>query len=251
VKNPLKMFNNQTFLTMYSGVLTLGLMVTVLSGFTSAPNSPAFDTITVQRINVVEPDGTLRMVITNNNRVPGIIFQGKEYPDFTNRKGSTTAGLYFYDAQATESGGLTFGGRGTTVNRFGHLSFDRYNQDEMLTIDAKDDGTNNVASIAMLDQPNWSIKEYLDLRLSIQNLPPDQQQAAIDQFNQTHPAGVGPRTVLSNQNFPSAPTLSENGLDLKDSAGKDRVNLEIDSSSTPFLQFLDPSGTVTNRYPPN
>jgi hypothetical protein len=254
VKSFLKRFDNQTFLTVYSGVLTLGLAVLVLSGFTAVPNSPSFDTITVQRINVVEPDGTLRMVITNNNRIPGVIFEGHEYPDFGGRKATTAAGLLFYDAQATESGGLTFGGLKDSqgvISRFGHLSFDRYNQDEMFTIDAKDDGTNNASVVAMLDQPNWSIGDYLNLRVSIQNLPPDQQQAAINQFFQTHTPGVGVRTTLSSENYPSAPTLSKNGVDLKDSSGKDRVNLEIDSTQTPFLQFLDPNGTVTARYPPN
>ncbi len=254
MKSFLKRFNNQTFLTVYSGMLTLGLAVILLSGFTSGTNSPAFDTITVQRINVVEPDGTLRMVISNNNKIPGIIFQGHEYPDFTGRKGSTEAGMLFYDAQATESGGLTFGGKKDaqgTISRFGHLSFDRYNQDQMLTIDASDDGTNAASSIEMIDQPTWSMAEYLDLLVSIQNLPPDQQQAAKDRFFQTHPPGAGARTILDNVNEPGAPANNQNGLFLKDAGGKDRANLEIDSSSTPFLDFLDPSGTVTNRYPPN
>ena len=92
---------------------------------------------------------------------------------------------------------------------------------------------------------------YLDLLVKIQNLSPDQQQAAKDQFFQTHPAGAGPRTILNNLNAPSSPSASQNGLFLKDAAGKDRANLEIDSTSTPFLQFLDTSGNVTNRYPPN
>jgi hypothetical protein len=249
----LKRFNNQTFLTLYSGVLTLGLAVMMLSGFTSGTNSPAFDTITVQRINVVEPDGTLRMVISNNKRIPAIIFQGHEYPDFTGRRGDTQAGMLFYDGQGTESGGLTFGGRKDaqgTITRFGHLSFDRYNQDQMLTIDARDDGTNTASSIQMIDQPSWSIADYLDLLVSIQNLPADQQQKAKDQFFETHPPGAGVRTILDNANAPGAPTNNQNGLFLKDAAGKDRANLEIDSTNTPFLEFLAPSGNVTNRYPP-
>ena len=254
MKSFLKRFNNQTYLTVYSGVLTLGLAVVMLSGFTSGTNSPSFDTITVQRINVVEPDGTLRMVISDNNRIPGVIFYGHEYPDFGNRKASTSAGMLFYDAQGTESGGLTFGGKKDSqgnISRFGHLSFDRYNQDQMLTIDASDDGTQAGSSIEMIDQPTWSLQEYLNLLVSIQNLPPDQQQAAKQQFFQTHPLGAGARTILDNVTDLGTPSNNQNGLFLKDAAGKDRANLEIDSTSTPFLDFLDPNGTVTNRYPPN
>jgi hypothetical protein len=249
-----KWISNQKFLTVYSGALTLLVTVTGLSGFASNTTSPTFDTITVQRINVAEPDGTLRMVITNNNRVPGIIFHGTEYPDFGGRKAATTAGVLFYDAQATESGGLTFGGRKDpqgNISRFGHLSFDRYNQDQMFSIDASDDGTNNASTIRLLDQPTWSIEDLLKLEKSIQNLPPDQQQAAIDQFNQTHPPAVGTRTLLSNENFPSAPTASRNVVDFKDAAGHERAILGIDSNAVPSLQILDTAGNITNRFPSN
>jgi hypothetical protein len=249
-----RFFNSQKFLTVYSGVLTLIVTAAALSGFTVGTANANFDTITVQRINVVEPNGKLRMVISNNNRIPGIIFKGHEYADFSGRKAKTTAGILFYDAHATESGGLTFGGRNDAqgnIPRFGHLSFDRYNQDQMFTIDAQDDGTNHASTVKMLDQPSWSIEELLQLLESVQNLPPDQQQAAIDQFLQTHPPGAGLRTLLSNENYPSSPTNSRNLLDLRDSAGRDRARLGINSSGAPSLEFLDENGTVTHRYPPN
>ena len=250
----MKRLTSQTFLTVYSGALTLIVSAAALTGFSSSNTNATFDTLTVQRLNVVEPDGTLRVVLTNNNRIPGIIFKGYEYPDVGNRKSTTAAGMLFYDAQATESGGLTFGGRKDSdgsITRWGHLSFDRYNQDQMFTIDASDDGSNNASSVKMIDQPSWSIKELLDLLVSIQNLPPDQQQAAIAQFRQTHPDGAGVRTLLSNENYPSVPADSRNGLNLTDAAGHERTVLGIDADAVPSLQFLDTSGNVTNRYPPN
>lgn len=132
----MKIFGSQKVLAAYSGVLTLVFAVTMLSGFVDQRGA-RFDTITVQRINVVEPDGTLRMVLTNNRRLPGVIQHGKEYPDFADRKGRTTAGILFYDAEGSESGGLTFGGRKDAqgnIDRFGHFSFDRYEQDQMFAI---------------------------------------------------------------------------------------------------------------------
>lgn len=124
----------------------------------------------IASINIVEADGTLRMVLSNNRRIPNIIVRGREYPDFNNRHASTAAGILFYDAQATESGGLTFGGR----------------------------------------------KELE----RIQSLPPDQQQAEIARFLETHPLGAGTRAILANENGNAA------------------------------LQFLNENGQVTHRYPP-
>jgi hypothetical protein len=57
----------------------------------------------VQRINVVEPDGTLRLVISNQAVFPGVIINGKEYPH-EDRK---SAGILF---STRENGGLIFGG---------------------------------------------------------------------------------------------------------------------------------------------
>lgn len=250
----MKSLTAQKLLATYAGVLTAGVTVALLSGFTDQNANPRFDTITVQRINVVEPDGKVRMVLTNNNRIPGLIINGHEYADYGNRKPTTAAGILFYDAQATESGGLTFGGREDEqghISRFGHFSFDRYNQDQMLTISAADDGTNHRAEIKFIDQPSWPIQEYLDLLDSIQNLPPDEQEAAVAKFFETHPQGAGLRTLLGTQNFPAAPTESRNTLNLRDLEGRERARLTVAPDGTPSLEFLDATGNVTHRYPPN
>lgn len=244
--------NGHKLLATYAGVLTVGVTVALLSGFTADGGNAKFDTITVQRINVVEPDGKLRMVLTNNNRIPGIIIDGHEYADYGNRKPTTAAGILFYDAEATESGGLTFGGKQDAqgqISRFGHFSFDRYNQDQMLTISAADDGTNHRAEINMIDQPSWSIQEYLDLRDQIKDLPLEQQEAEIAKFFETHPAGAGLRTYLGTQNFPSAPAETKNALSLRDVQGRERARMVVTQDGTPALEFLDAAGNVTNRYP--
>src|SRR5712691_364871 len=63
-------------LVAYSTVLT-----TVLAAFTLAGSAAAkiqrFDEIDVHRINVREPDGTLRMVISNHSRLPGVMCEAK------------------------------------------------------------------------------------------------------------------------------------------------------------------------------
>ena len=70
----------QRFLTIYAGVLTVAFAATVLSGFAQTPKKLSLDELNVQRINVREPDGTLRLVISDAATAPGIIIKGKEYP---------------------------------------------------------------------------------------------------------------------------------------------------------------------------
>src|SRR3954467_1116234 len=88
----------------YAGAATAVLGLLLLGGAAS-PRRPTFDEITVQRVNVVEPDGTLRMVLSDHTRLPGIIVHGKERP-FPRPQ----AGMLFYNDEGSENGGLIFGG---------------------------------------------------------------------------------------------------------------------------------------------
>src|SRR5688500_18710476 len=69
-------------------------------------SSPAtkltLEELTVQRINVVEPDGTLRLAIANSARIPDAVVRGKTYP----RSIHGVAGMVFFDGQGQEHGGL-------------------------------------------------------------------------------------------------------------------------------------------------
>ena len=111
-------------LAVYSALLT-----TLLAAFTLAGSAAAkvqrFDEIDVHRINLREPDGTLRMVMSNHARLPGVIVRGKENPPVDR----PYAGMLFYNDEGTENGGLVFGGHrnasGEVVDAGVALSFDR------------------------------------------------------------------------------------------------------------------------------
>lgn len=68
----------------YAAVMTLATAWLALAAV--APAATKFDTIDVQRINVREPDGTLRLAISNHALIPGLIYDGKEYPHPTDPK---------------------------------------------------------------------------------------------------------------------------------------------------------------------
>jgi len=67
----MRFLGSQRFLAVYSGLVTLAFCITILCGFVLSPKRNAFEEIDVQRINLVEPDGKLRMVISDRTRFPG------------------------------------------------------------------------------------------------------------------------------------------------------------------------------------
>ena len=68
----MKLPNSQRFLVVYSVVLTAVFVATIFLGAKqSSSRKEAFNEIDVQRINIVEPDGTVRMIISDTARAPG------------------------------------------------------------------------------------------------------------------------------------------------------------------------------------
>lgn len=68
--------SGQRFLMIYWGVLTAVFVVTVASGFASSPRTMTLEQLDVQRINLREPDGTLRMVMSSAGTSPGTYVKG-------------------------------------------------------------------------------------------------------------------------------------------------------------------------------
>jgi len=141
----------QQVLIAYSAVLSTTFAVVLLMG-ANARRSQAFDEIQVHRINVVEPDGTLRMVISNHDRLPGVIVKGKESPKVDRPQ----AGMLFYNNEGSENGGLIFGGhrneKGEIVDSGGSLSFDKYGASQIVQLAGVDDKDNKFAGLAVNDQ---------------------------------------------------------------------------------------------------
>ena len=233
-------FGNR-FLAMYAGVLTVVFAMTVFSGFAPGSKKTTFEEITVQRINIVEPDGTLRMVISDKTRFPGIILKGQEYPH-PSRK---TAGMLFFNDEGTENGGLIFDGsknKDGQATSSGHLSFDAYEQDQYLSLEAEQKGEKTAQSLILIDRPVYPISELIALTDRIRSLPADQQKAEIAKFSQSH-APQHQRLYLGRDVDKSV------ALKLKDSDGRDRIVLQVAPDGSPMIRFLDASGKVISQLP--
>ncbi len=141
----------QKYLIVYSSVVSTVLLATVLMGAKSETRQ--FDEISVHRLNVTEPDGTLRMVISNKDRLPPVIIKGKERPEMGEPR--PQAGMIFYNDEGTENGGLIFSGRknekGQVLDSGASLSFDRYGAGQTVQLAGVDDSENHFAGLQIND----------------------------------------------------------------------------------------------------
>jgi len=199
----------------YSTVVT-----TLLAAFTLAGSAAArgqgrvqqFDEIDVHRINVREPDGTLRMVISNHARLPGVIVRGKENP----RVDRPYAGMLFYNDEGTENGGLVFGGRrnanGEVVDAGVALSFDRYGgNSQFIQLAGVQDSKNHIVGLTISDTDATSTR----------------------------------RRVFIGHDREGVASVS-----LMDRNGRKRIVLQVTPDGMPSISFLDADGKVVNQLGP-
>jgi hypothetical protein len=218
------------FLKLYALGSSLLFVVLITLGATRELEKKTFGEIDVQRINLVEPDGTLRMVISDKTNFPGIIFKGKEYP----HPDRTSAGMLFFNDEGSENGGLIFGGmkdKDGQPHSYGHLSFDRYNQDQTLTLDANQDGGHERTGVAVNDLPDWPINDLF-------TMPRDQWP----KYLQSH--GPGHSRIFLGRNDDKSASLT-----LKDPDGRPRMVLKVAADGSPVIQLLDQNGKVTSELP--
>jgi hypothetical protein len=227
-------FSNPRFLAAYSGLLTIAFFV-VVAVFGAALHNGTFGTITAHRINIVEPDGTVRLTISNRADFPGAWNHGKEYARPDRRE---AAGMLFMSDEGTEQGGFIWGAGqlpdGSIQNHV-HLSFDQYEENQIFAIDAGQEGEEKFSRITMVDQGIYPIEEKRKANEAIEKLPAEQQDAAWTKFFTTHRSDVK-RMELGRSADGSV------GLQLRDPNGQVRILLSVRPNGEPMIQFMSADG---------
>ncbi|HEX7727367.1 MAG TPA: hypothetical protein VF410_12515 [Rhizomicrobium sp.] len=231
---------NKTIAAYAAGVATTFVAIAAGQAIGAAQNT-SFDTITVHRINVVEPDGTLRMTISNRTQFPGIIVKGKQMPH-TDR--NYAAGMLFFNDEGTENGGLIFGGRSKDghVESGGHLSFDQYEQDQVVNLEQTEENGKRVAGLSISDRPDAPMDFALMSKL--ESMPDSPEKRAQLEKLDAQGAFGQPRVFIGkNQD-------KDSRVNLKDAAGHTRLVLSVTASGAASIQFLDAAGKVIRTIAP-
>jgi hypothetical protein len=230
------------WLLAYSVVMTTGLALSGIGQAVSAPTRSSFDEIDVKRINLREDDGTLRMVLSNTSHFPGIIVRGKERP----HPGRRTAGMLFFNEEGTENGGLTFGGRKDKdgkVEASGHLAFDQYEQDQVITFSQAEHNGRRSAALRVLDRPNRSIEEEIAAGERLAKMPDGPEKTAEIQRLRAEGAGGRSRLVVGKEDGMSV-------VALQDAAGRPRLLMKVMPEGAASIEFLDENGRSLRKLTP-
>ena len=234
------------FLRGYAILMTAAVFVTVLAAFKSpSQQKTRFEEIDVQRINIVEPDGKLRMVISNRPRSIGPIYKGKPF----GYEGGGRPGIIFFNDEGTENGGLTITGSRDSTGRYrasSSWSFDQFDQDQILTLQYADNNGQRRTGITVMDRADRNIYDLVMQRDSIMAMR-DTTARRIALEKLMGPVNGVP--LAANRLYVGRDVTKSAVVNLFDPLGRIRLRLRVDSLGRPSMDFLNDSGRVTFSLP--
>jgi hypothetical protein len=226
------------FLKAYAAVATLLCAVFVLTAFTMQSRKQKFEEIDVERINIVEKDGQVKLVISNKERLPGPgnIVKG----EFGTRAGLKTPGMLLYNEKGDECGGLIFGSR-EQDGKYGAgagLLFDKYNGGQVIGMNYDDGNGNRTVSLRIWDQPDVSPAEQEKNYEEARKLKDGPEKDALRQ-----------QAVAHQRVFIGRASDKHARISLSDANGRPRIRLSVAADGEAKIEFLDVSGKVIQTLP--
>jgi hypothetical protein len=208
-----------------------------------------FGTIDVERINIVESDGTVKMIITNVEQFPNGTTTVNDIVLNKNRK--KRSGMLFFNEDGLENGGLIYDG---SKNENGHISglsltYDRYDGDQVMqlltTDEARGDERRVSSKLTFHDRTaNLSREETDKIMAEIDSIKDKKiRRQKYKEYADQGLIGATPRIMLGK-------TRSQNnGLFLFGDNGEMKAMFYVDKDNNVKLEVYDDQGKVTNSWP--
>jgi len=228
------------FLRLYIVISSLALVFLTTAALRQAGKPQNLGEITVERINVVDANGTLRLVIANKDRMNPGVMDGKVID-----RPRPVAGLLFFNDEGDEVGGLTITGQLRDGIRRANagLMFDQLKQDQTIGLRYQESNGERSAALEVWDRSDRPLSELIT-RLNAANTIADPARRASAIQAARADAPPGPQRVFVGKRGDRSASIA-----LSDANGKPRLKLTVEAGGDARIEFLDDNGRVTSRLP--
>ena len=238
------------FLRTFAVATAIGMIFISTSAFKKSGNQK-FSEIDVERINIVEKDGRVKMVITNVERFPN--GNDKINGRSTNEDRKKRSGMLFFNEDGIECGGFIYDGQKTKNGHSSGLSltYDQYDGDQvmqLLTQDYLEGDKRSVTSGLMFnDRPSKESQiRTAEIMKELDELGKKDPKAADEKYKLYESQGLvggAPRVMLGKSRS------DNNGLFLFDDKGMPRAMFYVDKENNAKLDFFDEKGNTIDSFP--
>lgn len=234
-----KLLKEVRILKIYALTLTVIFALFLFMSFRSDITRQKFQEIDVERINIVEKDGTLKMVISNEARQHPGMMDGKMIS-----KRSRPAGILFFNGIGDECGGLSYKADKESADM--SYSVDQFKNDQVMQLQysQRTTGTNKERTYGfkLWDRPDeFPMSEQLKVIDSLTALKND----AV--FKKEVQRMVDAGQLGTERLFMGKTKNGEVGLFIRDEKGKTRIKLYVDKNNKTVIEMLDENGQPISR----
>ncbi|HEV8334258.1 MAG TPA: hypothetical protein VGQ22_22730 [Steroidobacteraceae bacterium] len=210
----------------------------------AAAHTADYDELTVQRINIVEPNGNPRVIISSKQRMAGLYWGGKEYQHPTRDEG----GFLFFNDDGDEVGGMIFKShkQGDKSAASASMLFDQYKQGETLGLIYGEENRQREAGLRVWDQPDIEMLPAIALSDQLARATTEAQRAELNAQLKKMAEEMRGKGYFTERFF-AGKQLGEAVLKLADAQGHPRLVLKVDPQGQASIEFLDAAGKTTNR----
>lgn len=177
--------------------------------------------LNVEKLNIVEADGSLKMSLFNSKNIPSLIMDNIDLlPGHREKDG--ISGLMFYNNHGDECGGLIYGSKVNedgTVSMGMSLTFDKWKQDQVVQMHLQKENEMEQYGISIYDRPNKHIKQTLQTLDEFRTETNKEKQAElVQELNKDNQ-----KRIFVGKDFDG-----ETKIALFDKNGKEQIRLAID-----------------------
>lgn len=238
-------------LTAGVGILALSWLGMVAWVLTSAGSPEHHDVLSVERLEIVEPDGERAIVLANSQRAVPATFDGQVLLEGQEEERRHPT-IIFFDGHGDEVGGMTFSNE-TTEDGFRairHFAMDGYKQDETMALRHHQDAEGTSTGFHVFYRPqDRTLEEILAghglelpvTRQEVEALIEDLREGGRDEeLRQV----LGARRVFLGSDRDNLASLV-----LRDGLERPRILLGAPAEGDPFIRVLDAEGQILAEFP--
>lgn len=189
----------------------------------------------VERINIVDKQGKVRMVLSSPELSPKPVVAGQT---LGGRDNEPSAGILFYNEDGDECGGLTF------ANKSIGLCFDQYQQDQIVVLRYDESELGKTYGLQITDVPDLTLPQWLDLIRPVIRMEDDAERSRA--WEELRDKGL----LRADRIFVGKNTDGDATVTVADSKGRSRIRMRVDANDVPKIEILDADGNVTFSLPP-
>lgn len=192
--------------------------------------------LSAETISVVEPDGTLRLLLSSRAKFPEAVQIAGEVIEHRRE----LAGVLFFSDEGDECGGLVFSGEDHSQG--GSLTFDQYHGDQVLQLVHDESPEGQRAGLFVNDQPAIPLPELMRRWEAIRALPSGEREKASQRVREEG-------AVAAQRVFAGKTTDREAQVTLSAADGTVRLKLTVTEEGHASIQLFDANSEVTWQAP--